>query len=75
MWLTKFFRRAPEYTHGTAGSDKRPARKHASGRVEFVMWKAGEEGHATDYWIAFHEYWWPTFEPDDKSTQTAARKR
>lgn len=60
-WLRRLFRRKPEYVYGTAGNDQRPARKHKSGRVEFVMWKAGEQGHERDYWIAFHEYWWPTF--------------
>lgn len=39
----------------------KPARKHKSGRVEFVMWNAGEQGHSEDYWLPLHEYWWPTF--------------
>lgn len=57
----RLFRRKPEYVYGTAGAHQRPARKHKSGRVEFVMWEAGEQGHNQDYWIAFHEHWWPTF--------------
>lgn len=59
--FSRLFRRKPEYIYGTAGNDRRLARRHKSGRVEFVMWKAGEQGHERDYWIAFHEYWWPTF--------------
>lgn len=59
--LSRLFRRRPEYVYGTAGAHQRTARKHKSGRVEFVMWKAGEHGHVRDYWIAFNEYWWPTF--------------
>lgn len=59
--LDRLFRRKPEYVYGTAGAHQRAARKHKSGRVEFVMWKAGEQGHTQDYWTAFDEYWWPTF--------------
>lgn len=50
-----------EYVYGTAGSNNRPARRHRSGRVEFVLWKAGERGHTEDYWHAMHEDWWHTF--------------
>lgn len=59
--FNRLFRRKPEYIYGTAGNNHRPARKHKSGRVEFVMWKAGEHGHQHDYWFPYHPNWWPTF--------------
>jgi hypothetical protein len=41
-----------------------PARRHCrTGEVQFVMWKAGEQGHAKDYWHQFHPYWWDGFAP------------
>lgn len=59
--LKRLFSKKPEYIYGFAGQSMKPARKHKSGRVEFVMWKAGEQGHSEDYWMPLHEYWWPTF--------------
>lgn len=52
------------YLYGRAGPDMRPARRHPSGKVEFVLWRAGEQGHKDDYWIAFDTYWWPTFKEE-----------
>lgn len=59
--LLRLFSRKPEYVYGTAGSNNGQARRHRSGRVEFVLWKAGERGHTEDYWHAMHEDWWHTF--------------
>lgn len=39
-----------------------PSRRHRkTGEVQFVLWKAGEQGHETDYWHPFDAYWWPQF--------------
>lgn len=63
MFWKNWFRKKPAYLHGTAGPDERPARKNIkTGVVEFVIWRAGEQGHSADFWTPFHEYWWPTFE-------------
>lgn len=40
----------------------KPARRHRfSGEVQFVLWKAGEQGHTEDYWHAFNSDWWDQF--------------
>jgi hypothetical protein len=35
----------------------------ATGRVEFVFWKAGEQGHAEPYWQPMGLGWEKFFEP------------
>lgn len=38
------------------------ARRHRfHGNVQFVFWKAGEQGHDADYWLDMNEFWWPQF--------------
>lgn len=40
----------------------RPARRdRITGEVQFVLWKAGEQGHQQDYWHRFDSYWWDQF--------------
>lgn len=40
------------------------ARRHRrKGNVQFVLWKAGEQGHTEDYWHDFDSSWWPSFKP------------
>lgn len=51
-----------EWEYGTAGQDDTPARRHKKkGNVQFVLWKAGQQGHLQDYWHDFDQSWWPTF--------------
>lgn len=65
--LPKFLRKEKQWLYGTAGPDKRRARKSVEhGNVQFVMWKAGEQGHKEDWWIDFHPYWWPSFVEDKR---------
>lgn len=66
-----WFKRKPEWEYGTAGPGDRPARRHAkNGNVQFVLWKAGQQGHARDYWHNFDSSWWPTFKRSNASAQT-----
>jgi hypothetical protein len=41
-----------------------PARrsKH-DGRVQFILWQAGQTGHTEEYWYEFHSSWWHKFQP------------
>jgi hypothetical protein len=40
-----------------------PARRHVrKGNVQFVLWKAGDHGHAEDFWYDADRSWWPSFE-------------
>lgn len=32
--------------------------------VQFIIWKAGEQGHKKDFWTSFNSYWWDQFIPD-----------
>ena len=42
----------------------RPARRHKINKnVQFVLWKAGEQGHKEDYWHNFDSSWWGGFTP------------
>lgn len=40
----------------------RLARRHKSTlEVQFILWKAGQQGHAENYWHRFDPSWWPSF--------------
>jgi hypothetical protein len=42
-----------------------PARRHRkTGECQFVLWQAGEQGHAEDFWIRFDSSWWSQFLPN-----------
>lgn len=42
---------------------KKLARKHKINKnVQFILWKAGEQGHKQDFWIDFDNSWWYLFE-------------
>ena len=65
--LINLFKKKPVrlWEYGTCGSHKRRARRHTVGRnVQFVLWKAGEQGHKEDFWINFDSSWWETFEKE-----------
>lgn len=39
------------------------ARKHKiKGNVQFILWKAGEQGYKEDYWHNYDKSWWELFE-------------
>lgn len=60
------------WEYGVAGPDgDTPARRHTKrGNVQFVLWKAGEQGHTADYWHNFDPYWWPTFQRSNRERTT-----
>jgi hypothetical protein len=42
------------------------ARRHRrNGNVQFVLFKAGEQGYKEDFWIDYHSDWWPYFKTVD----------
>lgn len=53
----------PSYEYGTVRETK-ARRDRRTGEVQFVLWKAGEQGHEADYWHKFDDSWWPLFVPD-----------
>lgn len=55
------------WQYGTCNN--RVARRHRKhGNVQFVLWKAGEQGHKEDYWHDFGPGWAETFIPDQTLT-------
>lgn len=64
MWP---FKSRDKFEYGTAGMNKTQARRNIkTGVVEFVLWKAGEQGHKEDYWHPFDKTWFSTFRPNRK---------
>jgi hypothetical protein len=53
------------YIYGHVGTI--PARKNTlTGEVQFVLWRAGQQGHKEDYWHRFDSSWWSQFKPNIK---------
>ena len=49
-----------EWEYGTC--DGSPARRHkANKNVQFILWKAGEEGHKEDFWHNLDSSYWNSF--------------
>lgn len=66
-WLKKLFKKKPLWIYGTVEMPHGivSARKHRiKGNVQFVLWKAGEQGHKEDFWHDMHTYWWKQFKTD-----------
>lgn len=62
--LKSIFRKPDMWVYGTCNG--RPARKHRiNGNVQFVLWRAGEQGHEEDYWHNFDPSWWHGFKPNE----------
>jgi hypothetical protein len=61
MNILKWFRQNSPWEYGMCKGV--PARRHREkGNVQFILWKAGEHGHATDYWHDFDPSWWSLFQ-------------
>lgn len=41
-------------------------RDKINGSVQFIIWKAGEQGHIKDCWVNFDKTWWAGFLPEEK---------
>lgn len=53
-----------DYEYGTV--DGKLSRRHrAKGNVQFILWKAGEQGHILDYWHDYDKSWWEHFTTND----------
>lgn len=50
----------PVWVYGVCNGRK-ARRDKKSGRVQFIMWKAGEQGHKKDCWLDFDSTWWSQF--------------
>lgn len=54
------FKKKPVWEYGTC-RDRKARRHNKNGNVQFVLWKAGEQGHKEDWWHDFDSFWWPEF--------------
>lgn len=52
------------YTYGRC-LDSPARRNRLTGTVEFVLWKAGEQGHDRDFWYPMCADHWSRFVPSD----------
>lgn len=58
--FTKNIKPKIEYEYGQCNN--REARRHkVNGNVQFILWKAGEQGHKEDCWINFDKSHWSEF--------------
>jgi hypothetical protein len=63
IWIKSWFDPECVWEYGTCGEGV--ARRHRiKGNVQFVIWRAGEQGHDKDCWINFDSSWWSLFKPD-----------
>ena len=59
-FIKNLFKKKPIWVYGYCKKSK--ARKHRiKGNVQFIMWKAGEQGHVEDFWLDMNDWWWPCF--------------
>lgn len=69
-WIIKKINKIPTYSYGfivePCGRIRNAARKNnITGDVEFVLWKAGEQGHKEDYWHKMGDGWSKLFVSSD----------
>ena len=58
--LIAYFRSKPKWEYGTCKNVY--ARRNIKKRnVQFILWKAGDQGHKEDFWYDFDPYWWEGF--------------
>lgn len=63
-----------KYTYGKVvkpdGDFTHARRNNFTGEVQFILWRAGEQGHEKDYWHQFDKYWWRFFQSEEKQMST-----
>ena len=61
-WIFKWVKK-PEPKQYEYGQIKgQVSRRHIkTGEVQFILWKAGEQGHDDDHWHRYDHSWWPQF--------------
>lgn len=63
MWP---FKKKDNWIYGHVCGRTTPARKHRKkGNVQFILWKAGQQGHTEDYWHDYDSSWWALFVPNE----------
>lgn len=68
--IWRLFRRKPRYVYGRVyrpadGHSRSPVRLDTqTGRVQMILWKAGQQGHTDDYWHEMGAGWEEFFVPD-----------
>ena len=58
VWIGRQLRDKKKYTYGTIKDRTGVVRlNHKTGDIEFVLWKAGEQGHKFDCWHRMGDGW------------------
>lgn len=62
----RIFDRINPWIYGTCNGVRARRRARWGRDVQLVLWKAGQMGHAEDFWHPFHDSHWPNCIPDPK---------
>lgn len=62
QWIR--LRGKPLYEYGTCAG-KKARRNRLTGEVQFLLWKAREQGHTENYWHKFGDGWEKEFKPGE----------
>lgn len=57
---------AIEYEYGTISNGMPVRRNKVTHEVEFILWRAGQQGHKQDYWHIVGDGWAYTFTKDER---------
>lgn len=71
FWFTVLPHKAGLYLSvwefGRCGNQEHTRRHRIKGNVQFILWRAGEQGHRQDYWHDMDSSWWSLFVPTTKA--------
>ena len=54
-----------EWEHGTISNGSKARRHTKTGEVQFLLWKAGEQGHKDGFWHKVGSGWEETFKKEE----------
>jgi hypothetical protein len=57
----------PIWIYGSCGKQECVRKHRIYGNVQFVLWKAGEQGHEQDHWHDMDSSWWPQFKQSNNT--------
>ena len=64
FYIAGVMRRYDLYEYGVCNR-LRARRNRITGDVQFVLWKAGQQGHKKDLWINFDKSWYEQFRKEN----------
>ena len=61
MYLLSTIKRKPKWVYGICNGKIARRNKRGEHNVQYILWKAGQCGHLTDFWYDFDECYWIKF--------------